>query len=221
MGVWKEKTLRLEYNLSFLFWKEDFATNGSNREEAGFTLASWPEKTPLSAETLPPAASQLLEDGAPHPVPLRCGETGGGGRSGGRSRGQSGTPPDSVSLSSWGPVLSRYLRTDHGGRGRARSSRGSEPAPLSPPYHRRALSPLRRDLRASQRQHFRKRHSISENITAFQKTLQHFTKHNSISQNAAAFHIGRKGYTFRENTSCLCHRPVPFEFLPVSRQQQK
>ena len=42
------------------------------QEEAGFALASWPEKTPLSAGTLPPTVSPLLEDGAPYPVPLRC-----------------------------------------------------------------------------------------------------------------------------------------------------
>ena len=52
-------------------------------------------------------------------------------------------------------------------------------------------------------QHFRKHYSISENATAFQKTLQHFRKHYSISQNATAFQLLQKGYSFRENISCL------------------
>ena len=39
--------------------------------------------------------------------------------------------------------------------------------------------------------------------TTFHKTIQHFRKRHSISENTTAFQLIRKGYSFRENTSCL------------------
>ena len=68
-------------------------------------------------------------------------------------RSRSGSLSGSVSPSLRVPVLSRFSGMNRGGSGSNGSHGGSIPAPLSPSYHRRALSPQRKSLRTSQRQH--------------------------------------------------------------------